>query len=451
MLLKNATCLTFSPPSIEKIDVRIENGKIISRAKKILPQRNEEVVDLNGKFLLPGFVNAHTHLYSSLARGMNAPKQSPQNFFEILKYIWWKLDEALDDESIYYSAIIGAIDAAKYGTTTLIDHHASPNAIAHSLDIIKEAMEEIGLRGVLCYEVSDRGGKKKRDEGLKENERFLLANKTNTQFRGLVGAHASFTLSNESLRLLGEMATRNNTGVHIHVAEDKCDVLDCEENYQCNVSERLSRFNILKKESILAHCIHLSQSNFSAIHKTNSWLVHNPRSNMNNNVGQAPLHLFGNRAALGTDGFPADMFEEARTGFFRSKERGAESIEHRARRPGKDFAHISHLTSQIPLTSELLANGNKLVSEIFDEQFGTFENNSVADFVVLNYDSPTPLTKENLPYHFLFGMNSSNVESVMCNGKFILWNRELVGVDVEAISAKAAKVAKKLWKKINRE
>jgi putative selenium metabolism protein SsnA len=428
MLIKNASLLTLSPPSIEKKDLRIEDGKIISIAKKILLQRNEEVVDLNGKFLLPGFVNAHTHLYSSLARGMKTPQQTPQNFFEILKYVWWKLDEALDVESIYYSAIIGAIDAVKNGTTTLIDHHASPNVIANSLDIIKEALEEIGLRGVLCYEVTDRGGKKKRDEGLKENERFLLANKSNKQFRGLVGAHASFTLSNESLRLLGEMATRNNTGVHIHVAEDKCDVFDCEENYQMNVIERLSQFNILKKESILAHCIHLTPKNFSSIHSTQSWLVHNPRSNMNNNVGYAPIHLFGNRAALGTDGFPADMFEEARTGFFKSRESN----------------------QQIPLTTDLLSNGNKLVSEIFSETFGIFEKNAVADFVVLNYAPPTPLTKENLPYHFLFGMNSSNVESVMCNGKFVVWNHELVGVDMEAISAKAQKIAKKLWNKINR-
>ncbi|MBS4028093.1 MAG: putative aminohydrolase SsnA [Ignavibacteriales bacterium] len=442
MILKNATCLTLSPPSIEKIDLRIEDGKIISRAKKLLPQRNVEVVDLQGKFLLPGFVNAHTHLYSSLARGMNAPKQTPHNFFEILKYVWWKLDEALDDESIYYSAIIGAIDAVKCGTTTLIDHHASPNAITNSLDIIKEAMEEIGLRGVLCYEVTDRGGKKKRDDGLKENERFLSANspdgragKTNKQFRGLVGAHASFTLSNDSLRLVGEMATRNNCGVHIHVAEDKCDVFDCEENYQCNVVERLSRYNILKKETILAHCVHLTQNNFSQIHKTKSWLVHNPRSNMNNNVGYAPIHLFGNRAALGTDGFPADMFEEARTGFFKNKESNKQSA-------------VSN--QQISLTTDLLSNGNKLVSEIFNEKFGTLEKNSVADFIVLNYDAPTPMTKENLLYHFLFGMRSANVESVMCNGKFIVWNRELVGVDVEAISVKAAKVAKKLWNKMNR-
>ena len=444
MLLKNVTCLTLSPPSIEKKDLRIEDGKIISVAKKILPQRNEEVVDLKGKFLLPGFVNAHTHLYSSLARGMNAQKQTQQNFFEILKYIWWKLDEALDDESIYYSAIIGAIDAIKNGTTTLIDHHASPNVIANSLDIIKEALEEIGLRGVLCYEVTDRGGKKKRDEGLKENERFLLANKSNKQFRGLVGAHASFTLSNDSLRLLGEMATRNKTGVHIHVGEDKCDVLECEENYQCNVVERLSKFNILKKESILAHCIHLSPKNFSQIHSTKSWLVHNPRSNMNNNVGFAPLHLFGNRAALGTDGFPADMFEEAKFGFFKNKESNQQSA------VSNQKTLIANRKSQIPLTTDLLSKGNKLVSEIFSEKFGAFEKNAVADFVVLNYDAPTPMTKENFPYHFLFGMNSSNVESVMCNGKFVVWNRELVGGDVEAISAKATMVAKKLWNKINR-
>src|SRR3972149_4156703 len=153
MLLKNATAIVLSPPAIDRVDLRIQGGKITEKKQVLLPMGGEEVVDLKGKFVMPGLVNAHTHLYSSLSRGMPGPKELPQNFLEILQKIWWRLDRALDDETIYYSALVGAIDAAQCGTTTLIDHHASPKAIKGSLDIIKEAMQQVGLRGVLCYEV----------------------------------------------------------------------------------------------------------------------------------------------------------------------------------------------------------------------------------------------------------------------------------------------------------
>ncbi len=442
MVLKNCTLLSLAPGLVEKADLRIENGFITERKKRILPKRGEEVVSFEGKFVLPGFVNAHTHLYSSLARGMGAPKKSAKNFLEILQYVWWKLDRALDDESIYYSALVGAIEAVQCGTTTLVDHHASPKAIPGSLDLIKLAMEEVGLRGVLCYEVTDRGGKKERNAGLEENERFILENKNNGMYRGMVGGHASFTLGNESLRLLGEMAERNSTGVHIHVAEDRCDVVDAVENYRCSVLERLEQARIVRDDTILAHCIHLGMPEIKRVQKVGAWFAHNPRSNMNNFVGHAPVHLLGDRVALGTDGFPADMFEEARTGFFKNQDMryGMWDVNHTKRSSSKKIQDVSF--------TGLLQGGQRLVSEKFNVPFGTLHKGSVADLVVIDYQPPTPMTSDNVAGHFLFGMRSSMVDSVMISGKWILWNRVFPGLDVDAVMRKAAGVTAKLWEKM---
>jgi putative selenium metabolism protein SsnA len=435
MMLKNVIAATLSPPRIERVDLRIKNGKISEKRSSLQPKQNEEVVDLDGKILMPGFVNAHTHLYSTLSRGMPAPKERPRNFLETLQKVWWKLDRALDEEAIYYSALVGAIDAVRHGTTTLIDHHASPKAITSSLDIIKDAVSKVGLRGVLCYEVTDRGGKKERDDGLVENERFIQQNETHSHFRGLVGAHASFTLENESLYMLGELATKHNTGVHIHVAEDVCDVLYSKKRHRVSVVPRLACRDILNRKSILAHCINLTPSEFKEISRLKSWVVHNPRSNMNNNVGHAPIHLFGERAALGTDGFPSDMFEEARIGFFRNQEN-----QKRLQVSGYRFQDVS-----LP---KMLDNGQALITQLFEQNFGTIEKGSVADLIVIEYIPPTPLTNENLVSHFLFGMSSSLVESVMIEGKWIVWNKEILGIDVSSIYQKASRVAKKLWKRM---
>jgi putative selenium metabolism protein SsnA len=425
LLIKNAQCAILVPPSIERTDLRVENGAIVERGENLRSTPGEDVLDLHGKVVMPGFVCAHTHLYSTLTRGMPPPKNPPKNFLEILQNIWWRLDRALDDESIYYSVLIGAIEAIRCGTTTLVDHHSSPRAIKGSLDIIKEALGKVGMRGVLCYEVTDRGGVKERDNGLDENERFLRANGKDAKFRGLVGAHASFTLSNDSMDLCGEMAAENKTGVHIHVAEDKCDAEDAMDKYKSAVIDRLSKHGILRKESILAHCIHVPPVDFQKLHTAKTWLVHNPRSNMNNHVGHAPIQNFGERAALGTDGFAADMIEEARMGFFKMKD--------------------SECEMQGSLPIDFLQGGHRLVSEIFGSEFGTLASGSVADLIVLDYDFPTPLSEENLAWHFLFGFRSSMVGSVMVAGKWIVKDRNVVGMDVPSEYRRAAKVTKMLW------
>jgi putative selenium metabolism protein SsnA len=428
-LLKNSKVIAIDSPKVEEADLRIVDGVITERAKNLGPRKDEETINLSGKFVMPGMVNSHTHLYSALSRGMPVPKSAPRNFIEILQKVWWKLDEALDEESIYYSGLAGAIEAVKFGTTTLVDHHASPNSIHGSLDLLKESISKVGMRGVLCYETTDRGGMKKRDLGLEENERFITENANNPRFRGMVGAHASFTLCNDSLRKLGELAEMYDCGVHIHVAEDKADVLDAMENYNVDIIKRLTDLGVLRKKSIFAHGVHLNKKQLAEIEKAGAWMVHNPRSNMNNAVGYAPLDWYGSHSVLGTDGFPADIFEEAKYGYFRNTE-------------------SNHKTefSRIPM---LLNNGQKLVSQFFVQSFGTLSKNSPADLVVLDYNSPTPLTSQNVMGHLLFGMNSTLVQHVMIDGNWIVWNKQIMGIDEEAVMAKAQKAAVKLWKKMS--
>ncbi|HEY6952883.1 MAG TPA: amidohydrolase family protein, partial [Bacteroidota bacterium] len=371
IILKNVKAVVLNPATIKECDIRIFDGEIVTVAPHLRSLRGEESVDLSGKIVMPGFVCSHTHLYSALSRGMPTPAVAPRNFVEILGKVWWKLDEALDDESVYYSALIGAIESLKFGTTTLIDHHASPNHIKGSLDVIKDAMSRVGMRGVLCYETTDRGGMKRRDQGLEENERFLTENTSNTHFRGTIGAHAGLTLGNDSLQKLGELAEMYDNGVHIHVAEDKADVLDSEKRYRLSLVDRLDKFGILRKKSIIAHGVHLTEKQLSKVNRSGARLVHNPRSNMNNAIGYAPLKWFGQLSALGTDGFPADMFEEAKFGYCRNAESNSRT----------EF-------SRIP---SMLHNGQRMVSDFFGRSFGTLAKGSPADLVVLDYNPPTPL------------------------------------------------------------
>ena len=268
---------------------------------------------------MPGMVCGHTHLYSALARGMPSPKKTPRNFYEILKYVWWTLDRALDDEAVYYSTLVGLLDAARCGTTTLIDHHASPNFIRGSLGVMGEAFAKVGLRGVLCYEVTDRNGMRGAKLGLEENETWVAKNR-GPMLGGLIGAHASFTLSNESLWACGELAEGLKSGVHIHVAEDPCDQADCTKKYGMPLIDRLAEAGVLGPKTILGHGTHLDETSLEVAKSARCWFAHNPRSNMNNGVGYAPVQQMGKRVALGTDGIGADMFEEAKFAWFKARD-----------------------------------------------------------------------------------------------------------------------------------
>jgi putative selenium metabolism protein SsnA len=373
-------------------------------------------------------VCGHTHLYSTLARGMPPPERAPGNFREILELIWWRLDRALDEETIYWSALAGALDAARAGTTCLFDHHASPAHIKGSLKLVSDAIEKVGLRGVLCYEVTDRGDRRQRVEGLEENRDFLEQTKeTARMFRGMVGAHASFTLSDESIRACAEIMREYDAGLHIHAAEDACDVEDARAQHGMGVVERLQRYKALNSRTILAHGIHLDDNEIGIARGAGAWFAHNPRSNMNNRVGHAPVDRFGKRVVIGTDGIGADMLEEARFGFFKGRDGGLEVGAGEWMR--------------------MLANGQRMVSDAFGMEFDALRPGSAADLIVIDYPSPTPITSENLAGHFLFGLHSATVESVMVGGRFIMRERRFP-IDERSIYAEARKASRKLWARL---
>lgn len=431
-LLKSATIITFAPPSVERADLRITAGRIVERSSHLEPHPDDEVINLNGKLIMPGMVCAHTHLYSALARGMPAPPRAPINFKEILELIWWRLDRALDEETIYWSAIAGALDAARSGSTLLFDHHASPSHIRGSLQIVREAVEKVGLRAVLCYEVTDRGGLVERDQGVEENRAFLEWTRESSDnhgqlFRAMVGAHASFTLSDGSLDRCAELMREFDAGLHIHVAEDRCDVEDARSRYESGIVERLSKHEALNTRTILAHGIHLTDNEIDLAKSAGVWFAHNPRSNANNQVGYAPVAKFGARLALGTDGIGADMFEESRFAFFKGRDS-------RSGFTADDWLHV-------------LANNQRLASEIFGDKLGVLDDGCPADLLVLDYQPPTPLSSENVAWHLAFGMSSASIESVMVNGRFVIKDR-LPAFDHEYLAERARAATEKLWKKL---
>lgn len=247
----------------------------------------------------PGLVCGHHHLYSALARGMPAPPRTPTNFQEILEQVWWRLDAALDPEMIRWSAMLGALEALEAGTTAIVDHHESPNAIEGSLSTIAEACAEVGVRVVCAYGVTDRHGADGARRGLEENERFLGAGG-----RGLVGVHAAFTCSDETLETAAALAADHGVGVHIHVAEGSGDA---------GAPARLA--GMTRDSWLLAHCIHLPDD-----HELQGTIQHNTRSNMNNAVGYARPFRFSNPVVLGSDGIGGNMIEEFRLAYFRHRE-----------------------------------------------------------------------------------------------------------------------------------
>jgi cytosine/adenosine deaminase-related metal-dependent hydrolase len=332
-----------------------------------------------------GLVCGHHHLYSALARGMPPAPRAPNDFAEILELVWWRLDRALDLEMIRWSAMLGALEALESGTTAIVDHHSSPNAIEGSLSVIAQACSEVGVRVVCCYEVTDRNGAAGATAGLRENERFIRSGG-----RGLVGAHACFTLSDATLEAVSGLAEDLGAGVHIHVAEDRVD-----SGAGARLAERA------KDSWLLAHCVHLDRPLAGRI-------AHNPRSNMNNAVGYARPARWENPVVLGTDGIGCDMLEEFRLAYARQRE--------------DDVAAT-------PLDAwEWLGAGEQLVPEVADDE------------VVWSY---SPME----PWHLAFSPGV-RARRVTVAGKVVLEEGRPTLVDGAEIRARASEQAGRLFARL---
>lgn len=288
-------------------------------------------------------VNAHTHLYSGLAAfGMPPLAPEPSHFVEILERLWWRLDRALDANILRASARSYVAKAIRAGTRALVDHHESPAMIEGSLDILAEVCEEFRMPTLLCYGATERnGGREEARRGLAECRRFIEGSATEG-VRGLVGLHASFTVSDDTIREAADLARELDTALHLHVAEDRADVRDAQQRGFAGVLDRLESLNALVPNSIFAHGVHLTREEVARCEAARCWLVQNPRSNANNRVGFAAQLGASQRVALGTDGFESAMEDECRALIDEGLAKGVDPDQARARlRAGQILARES--------------------------------------------------------------------------------------------------------------
>jgi cytosine/adenosine deaminase-related metal-dependent hydrolase len=297
-----------------------------------------------------GFVNAHTHIYSGLAPfGMPAPERPPETFLQILERIWWRLDRALDHRALHAAARWYVADALVHGTVALIDHHESPNCIAGSLDVLADVCQEMGMPALLCYGATERnGGRDEARRGLAECRRFIERN-SRPMVRGVVGLHASFTVSDETVREAGALCRDLGTVLHIHLAEDRADVANAGLRGWVGPLERLIRLDALPG-SILAHGVHLSAEQVREADRLGCWLVQNPRSNRGNRVGYAGALRQSARVALGTDGYPSDL-EAERAALLEEARGHGDDLAAAARRPGAGQTLLAERFGAVPVAT----------------------------------------------------------------------------------------------------
>jgi len=444
MLITNGQVVTFGETNeiIEHGAVRVDGALIVdvgdaARLRAAYP--TDEVVDAGGQLVMPGNICAHTHFYGAFARGMAIPGDPPRDFPEILSKLWWRLDKALTLDDVRYSALVCLVDAIRHGTTTLIDHHASPNAIAGSLDVIAGAVGEAGLRASLCYEVTDRDGPARARAGIAENMRFAKAQgpKSKSQLSASFGLHASLTLSDETLADCVAAADGLGVGFHIHAAEGVADQEDSLRKSGKRVVERLHDAGILGPRSILAHCVHVDAWEMEILRDTGTWVTHQPRSNMNNAVGVAPVETMlrgGVKVGLGNDGFSNNMWAEWKAAYLVHKLWHGDP----RRAHGYDIAKMA-------------VTNNAALARVFwpAAPLGELTPGAYADLILVDYHPFTALTAGNLPWHVLFGFEADAVTSTMVAGTWLMRDRVLLTLDEAAIAAQARDLSAAVWQRYN--
>ena len=440
MLITNGTLATFG----EKNEL-IADGALLIKGDRIAavglaPELrrqypDEETLDARGQLVMPGTICAHTHFYGAFARGMALPGNAPETFPQILEGLWWRLDKALTLEDVRYSALVCLADAIRHGTTTLIDHHASPNAIDGSLDAIADAVQEAGLRACLCYEVTDRNGPEGADAGIRENVRFIGSVGDRGGIAATFGLHASLTLSDETLERCVAAARSQGVGFHIHVAEDVADQRDSLTKAGRRVVERLEVLGVLGEKTIAVHCVHVDDREMDILQETGTHVTHQPRSNMNNAVGVADVLGMMRRGicvGLGNDGFSNNMFAEMKTAYLVHK-----LAQRDPRVMGAD-----------QVVAMAVANNARIANLFFPRPIGELSVGAYADLILLDYVPPTPLTAGNLDGHILFGVDGSHVTHTLCAGQVLMRDREFTTLDEEAVGARARDMASKVWRRM---
>ncbi len=419
--------------------VAIDGAKIAavgSTAELKTRYPDAEFIDAKGGVIMPGLINAHTHIYSALARGLSISGYNATNFLEVLEGQWWYIDRHLTLKGTRASADALYLDCIKQGVTTIFDHHASFAEIPGSLGEIAASAKQFGIRSCLCYEVSDRDGEEKCNQAIQENADFITYCEKNpdSMLAAMFGGHALFTISDKTFE---KMAAANNgrTGFHIHVSEGMNDVYDSLQNYGRRPVQRLQDHGILGSKTILGHCIHVNTAEMDLIKETDTMCVNNPESNMGNAVGCSPvlqLYKKGILVGLGTDAYTNDMLESIKAALTIQR--------HNACLPGVGWCEV---------TDMLFKNNAKMAQRAGFPETGVLKAGAAADVIVMDYKPFTPFSDANIDGHMLFGMTGRQCQTTMINGKILMKDRQLTEIDEEAVNAEILQVSKKLWGTLN--
>jgi cytosine/adenosine deaminase-related metal-dependent hydrolase len=424
IVLAGGTLVELHPPRMGQADVILRGGTIAQVGGPVpegLPR-----VDVSGCIVTPAFTIAHTHTYLALAAGMPPPASAPRNLIDHLQWVWWPLDKALDDDLIHASALAAAAMAAKAGATCIVDLHSSPKAIDGSLDRVESALDEVGIRGVLAYETTDREGRGRRDAALNENRRYLARVRSGaTPHQALVGAHAMMSLNDDTLDALRDLADEFSVGMHLHVAEDATDALDAQRNRKTHLDKRLERLGVARPGSVVAQAVELAHEGLAMLASAGAFIATNPRSNMHH--GTRVFAGVGDHVALGTDGVDGDLLAEARAYAYRH----AEAKDGLAREVG----------------ARIVA-GQMLRSRLFAEPAPRITAGARADLTVLDYEPMTPMTPSNVVDHVIRGWSTANVRHTICGGHFVLRDRVLMNIDERALLARTRPAASRLWERM---
>ena len=438
-LIANGTVITLGDENeiIEDGAVYVKDGKIedVGKSSELKDQYDCPVrINAENQVVMPGFICTHHHLYSTMSRGFAPPGEPAYTFEEILERLWWKLDKALSRDDVYYSALIPLIECIRNGTTTFFDHHASPSCREGSLNVLADAVKESGLRASLSYEVSDRNEK---GAGVEENDRFLerLEEEDPEFLQGMIGLHASFTVSDETLAECRRVADKHDVGYHLHVAEGIEDVEYAQKEHNKRVVERLVDEDICGEQTLYIHCVNVNDEEIELIKETGTNVIHNPESNMNNAVGVAPILEMMDRGVevgLGTDGMASDMPSQMRCAYL-------------LHRLDKEDPRVAFMEAP----EMLLENNAKIANKFFPTTLGKIKPGAAADFAILDYIPPTEFNEDTFLGHFIFGLEGATVDTTIVDGEILMENKEVQVLDEEKIARRSRELASDMWDRIS--
>ncbi|MFX0015124.1 MAG: amidohydrolase family protein [Promethearchaeota archaeon] len=439
LLLKNGLIVTMNANNevISQGNILVEDGKIIQVGKNI-PNKADTVIDCSNLVVFPGFICAHTHLYSALLRGAPLHIDPPTDFTQNLQRIWWTMDEALTLEDAYTSALFAVNELALNGITAYLDTYSGPNSIEGSLDRISKATQDVGIRGAICFEVTERRSYEEGIRGLEENRRFISQNDPEkTLVHGIYCLHASFTVSDELINKTVEFATETNSFKTVHTAEGLADLHHNLEKYGKRTVERLYDEGFLGSRTALAHAVHINEHEIDLIAQTRTNIAHNPKSNELNAVGVAQLPEMlqkGINIGVGNDGFIYDAIENMRTAYLMHK------LNHR---------NPSQLPTPLQVVQMITINAAQAIG--LKDHIGSIEKNKAADFTIMDTSFlPTPIHEDNVYSHLVYGSFSRrDIKYVIVNGKTIVKNGVHKSLDAIIVSQQSTDSAVSLWERLD--